>query len=1108
MESYLGSLFPDIIRCLTTETAPLTKLIIESFVKETRNAESMVEWLLNNGFQNSNPEVIKNSIEMLVKVISIESSVIHNEFELKRILEQILRFVKHDDSSLASASQQALQDLSRAAPKLATILPKLSSYSQTLAKEILPHIELKEELLPTQSRRQLSFKPQDISDITAVANSFKISSNAGIDRNLEFGFVPRNIMDQLRQSEDWKARVNGIQELESLISKLENPSVLIPSMSQFCKFLSDMLQDNNFKVILSTLTIIQKIASISGIGKQTNLGQLVQPCINKLGDNKIAIRQAAFRVFKELIMEVKANVLYPQLLDALENKNWHIREEVINVLIAGMLLNPIEVGYDYSELIPAIAKLLDDSKTKIRHVATEALAVAVSVIGESTVNDLLRHLVDDDAFRGLQIRFRDNKLPAVREDGIEFPKCVPSTAPVISSPYITKTNFADFPTGSETITVFSPSPARKSMFRTQDTTSSYSTQATQNSKAFPSPDTMIKEGSIFNSQVKVQKRLFQTDSLSSLKPPSGPNQSGIQNTSSTLSTKSNNFITRKLPNRNKREIFHKRTNSEAVEEPVSKINTNVAQRSASYAPSPDEIPTVSKGKSSLDAKGEVSYLSQDELPPVKFPDVEIQKSMNFKSTEWGEQFEMLNMLRRLLKHHAAVFQNVALHGLIVEVLKLADSLRSSLSKNALIVLAEMAESLGRLLDADIETIIPCVIKKATDTNVFISEQAENCIISLCTYCGENRVLPALLTCGSSARSAITKCKTSLGVQAVIEKVNGGIVRCKDFERTIQILANFSSDASAEVRTMSKKCFNMLYDALPGDMDRILMRILNESQFTKLKSNLGKELSPYPLSRNAAKSAEPRNLSERLTQKFATGELKTARKASSRLKQRETIEPKELEQLSSISDDMNCTEWKKRFDALGSLMELMLNHKESLVQSSKMLTAIDVLSKALSDSNLKVSLQAINVLTQLVREYNKSLVPHLNIIFSSLSNGLGSSNASIREAAQQTCNALIEQIDVNALMPALCNLVISMNPRTKSYILTAINKLVTKVGDTKSALIQKNVLPLVFKLLDEPRLKEEINSLVVTIYENCGSMIVERAPASKIQTILDILNLAH
>jgi HEAT repeat protein len=333
------------------------------------------------------------------------------------------------------------------------------------------------------------------------------------------------------------------------------------------------------------------------------------------------------------------------------------------------------------------------------------------------------------------------------------------------------------------------------------------------------------------------------------------------------------------------------------------------------------------------------------------------------------------------------------------------------------------------------------------------------------------------------------------------------VRCKDFERTIQVLANFISDASPDVRTMSKKCFKMLYDALPGDMDRILIRILNEAQLTKLKSHLEKDLSPMP-GRQIAKSAEPRNLSERLSQKFGTGELKTTRKATSRLKMREAVDINEFEQLSSISEDMLSTEWKKRFEALSSLTQLMVENKEALVQSSKMLSAIDLLSKSLQDSNLKVSLQAFNSLKSLVHEYNKSLVPHLNILFSSLSTGLGSSNSNIREAAQQACTALIEQIDANSLLPALCNLVISMNPRTKSYILSAISNLVTKVGESKPALIQKNVLPVVFKLLDEPRCKEEINSLVGTIYASCGSMIVERAPASKIQTILDILNLAN
>lgn len=88
-------------------------------------------------------------------------------------------------------------------------------------------------------------------------------------------------------------------------------------------------------------------------------------------------------------------------------------------------------------------------------------------------------------------------------------------------------------------------------------------------------------------------------------------------------------------------------------------------------------------------------------------------------------------------HSSYVFMNhVGLHDLIMSILKLAESLRSSLSKNALICFSEMFEALGRLLDGELDSITPVLLKRAADTNVFIAEQGIKAVNSMCTYSGE------------------------------------------------------------------------------------------------------------------------------------------------------------------------------------------------------------------------------------------------------------------------------------------------------------------------------------------------------------------------------------
>jgi len=52
---------------------------------------------------------------------------------------------------------------------------------------------------------------------------------------------------------------------------------------------------------------------------------------------------------------------------------------------------------------------------------------------------------------------------------------------------------------------------------------------------------------------------------------------------------------------------------------------------------------------------------------------------------------------------------------------MADSLRSQLSKNGLMTLEELIVSQGKKLDSYLENMTPCILKRSSDTNVFISE---------------------------------------------------------------------------------------------------------------------------------------------------------------------------------------------------------------------------------------------------------------------------------------------------------------------------------------------------------------------------------------------------
>ena len=60
-----------------------------------------------------------------------------------------------------------------------------------------------------------------------------------------------------------------------------------------------------------------------------------------------------------------------------------------------------------------------------------------------------------------------------------------------------------------------------------------------------------------------------------------------------------------------------------------------------------------------------------------------------KDNDWNKQFESLDSLRRLIKNHEDFYPVISqnLSGIMPEVFKLIESLRSSVAKNAMITLS-------------------------------------------------------------------------------------------------------------------------------------------------------------------------------------------------------------------------------------------------------------------------------------------------------------------------------------------------------------------------------------------------------------------------------------
>ncbi|RQM20394.1 hypothetical protein B5M09_010602 [Aphanomyces astaci] len=125
------------------------------------------------------------------------------------------------------------------------------------------------------------------------------------------------------------------------------------------------------------------------------------------------------------------------------------------------------------------------------------------------------------------------------------------------------------------------------------------------------------------------------------------------------------------------------------------------------------------------------------------------------ATDWESNFEGLTALRQIAVHAPdAVAGQLA--PLVVEVVKQINNLRSSIAKNAMLAIETLCVSLSRKMDAEMDTVMPLLLKRAADTNAFLSEAAASTLVAVVQSCSAAKLLASLLPHAVSKHALIRK----------------------------------------------------------------------------------------------------------------------------------------------------------------------------------------------------------------------------------------------------------------------------------------------------------------------------------------------------------------
>lgn len=137
-----------------------------------------------------------------------------------------------------------------------------------------------------------------------------------------------------------------------------------------------LINDCNFKVSLTSLQILQKLIRMKQFGTQQMHNLICTKLIEKLGDSKLAIRQTVNTIIVEHFTLFKQVFWVDYLIGSLSDKNQHIKEEILNIIIQMYKIDIID--YNYQKILLAIIPLLEETKTKIRIKSLECL-VAITL---------------------------------------------------------------------------------------------------------------------------------------------------------------------------------------------------------------------------------------------------------------------------------------------------------------------------------------------------------------------------------------------------------------------------------------------------------------------------------------------------------------------------------------------------------------------------------------------------------------------------------------------------------------------------------------------------------------------------------------------------------
>ncbi|KAL3365081.1 hypothetical protein AABB24_010301 [Solanum stoloniferum] len=222
---------------------------------------------------------------------------------------------------------------------------------------------------------------------------------------------------ELARAKDTKERMAGVEHLHQVLEasrKTLSPSE-VTSLVDVCL---DLLKDNNFRVTQGALQSLASAAVLSGEHLKLHFNALLPAVVERLGDAKQPVRDAARRLLLTL-MEVSSPTIIVERAGsyAWMHKGFRVREEFARTVTSAIgLFASTELPLQRA-ILPSILQMLNDPNHGVREAALSCIEVMYSEVGPQFRDELQRHHLPSMLLKDINVRLEKIEPKSCSIDG-------------------------------------------------------------------------------------------------------------------------------------------------------------------------------------------------------------------------------------------------------------------------------------------------------------------------------------------------------------------------------------------------------------------------------------------------------------------------------------------------------------------------------------------------------------------------------------------------------------------------------------------------------------------------------------------------------------------